>query len=182
MGSAAAGSVDPAVNRDAVNKFEGKNRRACLYYDTKYQLTTSVMFNLHCERNAGQLLSDVANPGFTLSGKQLTETGFDNMDLIGKQVRAGWAYRNGVTQKNYWIDFTDPFDNLNVYAYAGSESRMNDSAVRFLDGLFGTTVPRAFPVIVDLTNDYAGSARPAAADDFLLLSNPSASCPRQIAM
>ena len=58
---------------------------------------------------------------------------------------------------------------------------MNDSAVRFLYGLFGKS--RDFPVSEKLgprSKEYIGSARPEGKDDFLLLSSFGESCPRML--
>lgn len=67
------------------------------------------------------------------------------MKLIGAQVKETWAYRNDNNEKDYWLDWADPYDKQDVFIYAGSKDRMNDSAIRFADGLFGDTT-RTFPV------------------------------------
>ncbi len=139
------------------------------------------MFTRSGERDAGELISDLSQTGFTTSDLSLTQAGFDNMKLIGAQVKEKWAYRNDNDEKDYWLDWADPYDKHDVFIYAGSKDRMNDSAIRFADGLFGDTT-RTFPITDTLSQatapPYDGSAYPLPADDFLTLSSPTDSCVR----
>ena len=76
--------VTSAAKKADTPLFDNRNRRNGLYYDSNFELTTSVMFNIHGERDAGQFLSDVSNPPFQENRRSLTQTGFDNMKKIGE--------------------------------------------------------------------------------------------------
>jgi hypothetical protein len=98
-------------------------------------------------------------------------------------VKKNWAFRNDDDERDFWIDWDAPFDNREVFIYAGSDQSMNESAIRFADGLFGNS--RSYPVtqnLYDHTSPYPGSASPDGEEDFLLLSQPSRSCPRMQAV
>ena len=105
------------------------------------------------------------------------------MEEVGKQVKKNWAFRNDDDEMDFWIDWEAPVDPDEVFIYAGSDQSMNDSAIRFADGIFGNS--RSYPVasnLYDNTSPYPGTASPDGPDYFLLLSQPSRSCPRMSAV
>lgn len=42
------------------------------------------------------------------------------MAAVGKQVKEMWAFRNDSDEKDYWIDWDEPYDQSEVFIYAGS--------------------------------------------------------------
>lgn len=155
----------------------GRNRKSGLFYrNGNYQLASSIIVARSGERDAGFNGYDVIDPDFTTTDKSLTEKGAKTMNSVGAAIRQGWTYQNDTLK--HWVDQTT-YKPSEVYAYAGSTDRMNDSMIALLDGLYGKS-PTAFPITTNLkdSTDYPQSAQPAAADDLLMMASPADSCAR----
>ncbi len=136
-------------NNDRSKTFRGKNnRKSGIYYSRNYQLKSSVIVARSGERDAGVNGIDVIDPDFATADKSLTAKGVTTMNTLGSNIANYWAYQNGTLK--YWIDFAD-YKSTEVYAYAGSTDRMNDSLIALLDGMFGTA-PTTFPITDEVAN------------------------------
>ncbi len=155
----------------------GRNRKSGMYYrNGNYQLASSIIVARSGERDAGFNGYDVSDTDFTTTDKSLTEQGAKTMNAVGAAIKKSWTYGNDTLK--HWVD-TSTYKSSEVYAYAGSTDRMNDSTIALLDGLYGKS-PTAFPIATELaaSTDYPQSAQPAAADDLLMVASPADSCPR----
>ena len=130
----------------------------------------------HGETDAGFNGYDVIDSDFTTKDRSLTEKGAKTMNAVGAGIAKSWSFSNDTLK--HWVDFS-AYKSSEVYAYAGSTDRMNDSAIALLDGLYGA-VPTAFPIATELKDStvYPQSAQPAAAYDKLMMATPASSCPR----
>ncbi len=158
----------------------GRNRKSGLYYrNGNYCLASSIIVSTSGETDAGVAATpgvDIIDPFFTTTDRSLTEAGAKTMNAIGAAIAKDWTYQNDT--KKHWVDFSK-YNANEVYAYAGSTDRMNDSAIALLDGLYGA-VPSASPITTELaaSTAYPNSSQPAAAADLLMNATPADSCPR----
>lgn len=157
----------------------GRNRKSGLYYrNGNYCLASSIIVARSGETDAGVVAPAqvIIDPYFTTTDRSLTEAGAKTMNAIGVAIAKDWTYQNDT--KKHWVDFS-AYNANEVYAYAGSTDRMNDSAIALLDGLYGAT-PSAVPITADLATStaYPNSSQPAAAADLLMNATPADSCAR----
>ncbi|MCP4668860.1 MAG: hypothetical protein GY849_21185, partial [Deltaproteobacteria bacterium] len=158
----------------------GRNRKSGLYYrNANYCLASSIIVARAGETDAGVAAPaglDIIDPYFTTEDRSLTAKGAKTMNDIGVAIREKWTYQNDI--KKHWVDFSEYKAN-EVYAYAGSTDRMNDSAIAILDGLYGA-IPTAVPIGDELATStaYPNSAQPTAENDLLMNATPASSCPR----
>ena len=174
-------SHSSSVSNDTRKTYKGgRNRKSGLYYrNGNYCLASSIIVARAGETDAGVAAPaglDIIDPYFATADRSLTEVGAKTMNDIGVAIAKDWTYQNDT--KKHWVDFS-AYKASEVFAYAGSTDRMNDSAIALLDGLYGA-VPSAVPITDDLATStvYPNSAKPAAADDLLMNATPADSCAR----
>ena len=69
---AAAASAEQDDTKPKRNKLRGRNRRTGHFYDTDYELASSVMFTRDGERDPGMLIPQLSEPEFQSASQLLT--------------------------------------------------------------------------------------------------------------